>query len=287
MCCVKGLFIASLVAAGCTQQQPSSTSQSSNTHGVPAGPPGIEVTGRTQCVPSRKGIIAPVPLHPVVEVLVAAGDRVKKGQTLVKLDDDEPQADVRARDAALRSARIAMAEAQRHLAEVAKLHSQGATGEQSYHAARVAALKAEQDERGALAALESSKAELEHYVVVAPIDGVVSWLEVSPGMVSRPGTTVWGEIMDLTEIDVRCDLTPEQADRIAVSQAAAVQVGGTIRGENARVVFVGIAADKNTGLVPVLIRLPNTKANLRCDIPVVVRIGYGEGTNAKSPPAQP
>src|SRR6476646_144214 len=52
----------------------------------------LEVTGRTRCVPGRRGMIAPVPLHPVVEVLVAAGDRVKKGQTLVKIDDDEPQA---------------------------------------------------------------------------------------------------------------------------------------------------------------------------------------------------
>ena len=32
-------------------------------------------------------------------------------------------------------------------------------------------------------------------------------------MVSRPGTTVWGEILDLSEIDVRCELTAEQADQ--------------------------------------------------------------------------
>ena len=53
----------------------------------------------------------------------------------------------------------------------------------------------------AQANLEASRAELEHYTVTAPIDGVVSWLDVHPGTVSRPGTTVWGEILDLSELE--------------------------------------------------------------------------------------
>src|SRR5262249_1029144 len=69
---------------------------------APAAP--FPATGRTQCVPGRRGIIAPVVLHPVIEVLVGLGDRVKKGQPLVKLDADEPEADVRARKAALEGA---------------------------------------------------------------------------------------------------------------------------------------------------------------------------------------
>jgi multidrug efflux pump subunit AcrA (membrane-fusion protein) len=76
----------------------------------------IEVPGLTQCIPTRKSTIAPVPLHPVVDVLVTLGDRVKKGQPLVKLDDDEAQADVRGKHAALESARIALKEARRYLA---------------------------------------------------------------------------------------------------------------------------------------------------------------------------
>jgi hypothetical protein len=38
----------------------------------------FEVTGRVGCKQNAKGIIAPVPLHPVIEVLVSQGDRVKK-----------------------------------------------------------------------------------------------------------------------------------------------------------------------------------------------------------------
>ena len=49
----------------------------------------FEIAGRTQCVLTRKAIIAPVPLHPVTEICVSPGERVKKGQALVKLDKDD------------------------------------------------------------------------------------------------------------------------------------------------------------------------------------------------------
>src|SRR4051812_41964593 len=84
--------------------------------GRPAEAPVLEAEGRTQCVPGRKAIIAPVPLHPVEEVLVAPGDRVNKGQVLVKLDDDEPKADVRSKKAQLESAAVTREEAVRALA---------------------------------------------------------------------------------------------------------------------------------------------------------------------------
>ena len=230
------------------------------------------VPGRTECPPGRKAIIAPVPLHPVIEVLVSPGDRVKKGQVLVKLDDDEARADVRAKQAALENARIALKESRRHLGAVAKLYEKGAFSEEGNHGAHVAVLREEMNERAAMAAWESAQAELEHYTVTAVIDGVVSWLDVNPGMVSRPGTTVWGEILDLSEIDVRCELTAEQADQVSVGQAAEVRrhekQGCAAVG---RVAFVAITVDKATGLVPVVVRLPNRKGRLRCGVPVQVR----------------
>jgi biotin carboxyl carrier protein len=181
---------------------------------IPVDRPIDEALGRTECALGRKGMIAPVPLHPVVEVLVNPGDRVKKGQPLVKLDDDEARAEVRVKRASLENARIDLKESRRYLAALEKAIS--SIPDVSHHKARIAALEAEMHERAAQAAWESAQAELQHYVVTAPIDGVVSWLDVSPGMVSRPGTTLWGEILDLREIDVRCELTIEQADRISV-----------------------------------------------------------------------
>jgi RND family efflux transporter MFP subunit len=271
-----GTFVAGLI--GC---DPPSDGKSQAVPGHQSALQGLDeskrtsVPGRTQCVLGRKGMIAPVPLHPVVEVLVKPGDRVKKGQPLVKLDDDEAQADVRSKQAALENATIALAEARRYL--TASQRAAAALPEQKLHEARVSALKAEQDQRSAKAALESSQAELEHYTVVALIDGVVAWLDVHPGMVSRPGTTVWGEILDLSELDVCCELTPEQAEGVTLGQEAEVQANGgkEVYGVG-KVAFVGIAADKATGLVPVLVRLANPKGRLRCEVPV--RVHFKDNT---------
>jgi membrane fusion protein, multidrug efflux system len=231
----------------------------------------IEVLGKTQCTPGRKVLIAPVPLHPVNEVLVARGDRVTKGQVLVKLDDDEAQADVRAKKAALDSASNTLKAMQRHLEKAQRLFTQGAFSERGYYEAEVAVLKAETEERAAKATLESAQAELEHYTVTAMMDGIVSWLDVYPGMVSRPGTTVWGEILDLSEIEVRCELTPAQADRVAMGQTAEIQIGERNGRTTGRVVWVSIAADKDTGRIPVVVRVANEKAIIRCGIPAQVR----------------
>src|SRR5262249_38401920 len=161
---------------------------------------------------------------------------------LVKIDADEPQAELRCKQAALESARLATAEAKRVLTKIDASFHQGAIPEQRFHDAKVAALKAELDERHAKATLEAATAELEHYTFTAPIDGVINRLEVHPGMVSRPGTSVWGEIIDLSEIDVACQLTPEQADQLAVGAGAEIRNsdGNRLVGKG-RIVFIGLA----------------------------------------------
>jgi RND family efflux transporter MFP subunit len=238
------------------------------------------ISGRTQCAPGRKGTIAPVPLHPVVEVLVKPGDRVKKEQVLVKIDDDEPQADVRNKKAMAEIAKVALDEAERYLKKAEQMYKDGVYPESRYFAALTTALKAKHDEQAAVAAWEGAKAELEHYEVVALVDGVVCWLDVHPGMVSRPGTTVWGEILDLSEIDIRFDVTPEQADQIKTGQAVQIkQMKKNGSSLPAQVVLVGITVDAGTGLVSVIARVPNPDGVLRCG--EAVQVGLRE--DAKEP----
>jgi multidrug resistance efflux pump len=291
-----------------------------------------KVSGRTEPVPSRRGVIAPVVLHPVKEVLVSPGDRVKKGQTLVKLDADEPGALVRAKKAALNelqaslarlkaqprkqeqaearasleSAKVNTRAAREALQRLESLWQQGSVPDRSFHEAQSSLQRAQADEKAAAArlerlirqpvaleiaemearvaaaqaAVESAVAELEHYTLSAPIDGVISWLDVNVGAAARPGTLVWGEILDLREVDVCCELTPEQLDGVSLGQAAEVSpmqssCSLTLKSEVSRcigrVVFVGIAGDQKTGRVPVRIRLTNPDGRLRCYVTVRVR----------------
>jgi multidrug resistance efflux pump len=293
-----------------------------------AGKP-IEAVGRTQPAPGRSGTVAPVVLHPVIEVLATPGQRVKKGQPLVKHDDDEPQADVRAKKAALdelkaglaklkaqpreqeraearallESARVGLADARRYFSKLEEAWPTGGIPERRYHEAKTAVLRAEAEERaavarldkllkypvaqeiaemqakveGAKAALESAQAELEHYTIPAPIDGVVTRLDVNLGTVSRPGTVVYGEVLDVRELDVRCDLSPVQAARVKVGQAAELWQDGDPESRwSGRVVNVSLAADPRSGRIPVLVRVSNPQERLRCYVEVRVRFGNGQ-----------
>ena len=232
------------------------------------------VSGQTQCILTRKAIIAPTVLHPVTDVLVAPGAKVKKGQALVKIDDDEPKADLRLKEANLESAGIALKEAKRLLASVESVQTRGVIPEQRIHEVRTAALKAEKDERAAEAARDASKAELEHYTVEAPIDGIVNRLEVYPGMVSRPGTSVWGEILDLSELDVVCQLSLRQVELVKIGQDVEVLAADSPKSLGVgKVVFIGLEANPQIGTVPALVRLANPQGSLRCQVPVRVRFG--------------
>jgi RND family efflux transporter MFP subunit len=280
---LSGGVAALYLAASGSIPGPKSSGVPSTDSGLPvvASDGTIEAVGHTQCVPGRRASISPVPLHPVVDVLVVPGEHVKKGQALVKLDDDEARADVRHKQALLDGAQSMANEARRFLAKART--KQEILPEQRLHEAELAVHKAEAEERAAKATLDSSQAELDHYSVRAGIEGIVSWLDVYPGLVSRPGTSVWGEIVDLRELDVKCELTPKQADDdVALGQLVEVRLADTERPlPPGRLVFIGSVADHKTGRVPVLVRLRNSDLRIRCGVAASVRFPTGPASYAK------
>ena len=158
------------------------------------------------------------------------------------------------------------------MASLEAVQARGVLPENRIHDARAAAQKADKDVLAAKALLDVATAELEHYTVLAPIDGVVNRLEVYPGLVSRPGTTVWGEILNLDEIDVCCELTLSQVDGVKLGQTVDVfSADSTKHFGSAKVVFIGMEVNHETHKVPVLLRMANATGMLRCHVPVRAR----------------
>ena len=179
------------------------------------------------------------------------------------------------KEAAWEGAKILQKEAERYMKRVKDSFEHAAIPEASYFAALTAAHKAVHDEKAAEAAVKQSEAELEHYEVEAQIDGIIAWLEVHPGMVSRPGTSVWGEIMDLSEVDVRSNVTVEQADTIKVGQV--VEISRPLKKKGpvliGKISMVGMTVDPSNGTVPVLVRVGNPDMAVRCGEAVQLHFG--------------
>ncbi len=128
------------------------------------------------------------------------------------------------------------------------------------------------------AELSLAQSELKLYTVTASIDGEIAWLDVSPGTVTWPGSMIWGEIVDLRELDVRCELPPVQAEQVAVGQSAEVWLDAKAQAAGkGKVVFVGKVADRNSGLVPVVVRVANAQERLRAEVAVKVRFQMEKG----------
>jgi RND family efflux transporter MFP subunit len=236
----------------------------------PARP--LEVIGRTRCMLSHRGIIAPAILRPVVEVLVGPGDRVTRGQVLIKLYDLEPQAKVRAREKDLKSIEAKAKYSRKNLENAERSHSTGAMPENVYNDIRAIALSYEAQVPALEAELSLAHSELKLYTVNAAIDGEIAWLDVSPGTVSWPGSLVWGEIVDLRELDVRCELSSAQADLLAVGQSAEVWLDGKAEpAATGKVTFIAKVANRNNGLIPVVVRVANPQERLRAEVSVKVR----------------
>jgi len=297
----------------------------------PAGSTGrtsgrLVVTGKTQPAPGRVAFICPLVVDPVKEVLVRQGDRVQKGQVLLKHDNEEAVTKVKAKEAVLKSleasltqikmkphgeetkqaeqalekARFTLKTRKRDLQRMQGLWEKGAVPEKTCREARLAYEKAQIEERSAASRLQAqirqplgwqiaeakakvaeAKAELEaaeealqDFRLKARIAGVVTELRAGPGLTARPGTAVWGKIVDVSELDVRCDLAPGQARGLKVGQPARVRdesdPGAPLRG---RVAVVGVVADPGTGRVPVLVRVANPDGRLFCYVPVKVEFG--------------
>jgi RND family efflux transporter MFP subunit len=196
---------------------------------------------------------------------------VTKGQVLIKLFDLEAQAKRRARENDVRSIESRAQYSRRNLELAEKGRQTGALPENTYNEIRATALSNEAQMRAALAELDLAESELKLYSVTAPIDGEVAWLDVSPGTVSWPGSLIWGEIVDLRELDVRCELPPPQAEQVVAGRPAQVWLDGKPQASGSgKVVAVGKVADRNTGLIPVTVRLANPEERLRAEVAVTI-----------------
>ncbi len=226
----------------------------------------LELTGTVEA--GRKADLVPEMAGRVVAINVEVGDRVSEGEVLARLDTRLVDLQVRQARAALELAELQLKTAQREFERAKGLHEKGSMPDQQYEQAATALDMARLQRKQAKAALELALRRQAGGVVVAPFDGVVTWVACEVNDTFNPMTPRMGQPAGLVSIadmrTIKVDLqvsdndiglvTPGMKARIFVDALADRLPPGGVLGEVAQ---VGKAADPAAHTFPVRVRADN------------------------------
>lgn len=200
----------------------------------------VAASGKVQPVTMIK--ISPEVSGEIIELLVKEGQQVKKGELLIKINPDIYLAAVNRSEAALNSAKANLLTAKATFVEAEKIFKRNkpllASGaisagefdaiERAFNVARYQVEAAEYQLKSAEATYREAKDNLRRTTIYAPIDGLVSKLNVEVGervvgTAQMAGTEVM-RIVDLSEMEVVTEVNENDINKIKIRDSVAIEV---------------------------------------------------------------
>ena len=226
-------------------------------------------------------VISPIS-GPVTRLLVAPGDKVKKGAPLAMVDSSDFAAATSAYSKALATARNA-----RRLADMDKdLLEHNGVSQREADQARTDAVNAEADRDAALQALTSLNVDpqaikdiqqgrpLSHIegMIRAPISGTVAERLITPGQLLQAGSTASFTIADLSRVWVMAQVFESDLGSIAVGDRAEVQTGTASHDLSGRLENISAVVNPDTRSVVARVAVDNPQDQLKKQMYVRVLI---------------
>jgi cobalt-zinc-cadmium efflux system membrane fusion protein len=224
-------------------------------------------------------VLAPMS-GPVTKLLVASGDRVKKGQALALVHSPDYAAAIDAYRKAQAAARTA-----RQVADIDKdLFAHNGVSQREAAQAQADAIGAEADANAALQALvaldidpttieqvrQGKPAPQIDGVIRAPIAGTVVERLIAPGQLLQAGATSCFTVADLSRVWVMAQLFGADAGQVSVGDSAQVDAGSTSM--HGTVTNVAAIVDPNTRAVAARVVVENPQGALKKQMYVPVTI---------------
>ncbi|WP_395701996.1 efflux RND transporter periplasmic adaptor subunit [Aquabacterium sp.] len=209
------------------------------------------LTGSIQ--PERRADLRAEVSTVVLQVLKENGEPVKRGELLVRLDDQAIRDSLASADEAARAAAQSFEQAERQFQRLRTLQAQGMSSIQAMEDAEVRRNNAQSDLVAARARVASARQQLQRTEVRAPFDGVVSDRKVSAGDTAQVGKELV-KVIDPTSMRLEGQVSAERMQEIKVGQPVSFRVNGLGASEfSGRVKRIDAAANATTRQVEVLV----------------------------------
>lgn len=161
----------------------------------------------------------------VLQVLKDNGDKVRKGDLLVRLDDTAIRDGLNSAEEAKRAAQQSFDQTQRQLERLKTLSTSGAVSQQAMEDAEIRRNNAQSDLVAASTRVVQARQQLERTEVRAPFDGVISSREVSNGDTAQMGKALL-KVIDPRSVRFEGFIPADQSANIQVGQPVQFRISG-------------------------------------------------------------
>lgn len=212
--------------------------------------------------PKRQAVLRAQLAGTVLEAMGEQGQRVHKGDLLARLDEGSLRSDLLSADAAIANARSNLASTQRDRARSSELAKAGAVSRRDIEAANQAAVAAKAQLAQAQAGRSAQTERLEHALVRAPFDGVISEKQASAGDVVQTGAALY-TLVDPSSLELEASVAAADLSGLRIGAPVVFTVTGYPgRSFQGVITRINPVADPLTRQVRLYAELPNTTGAL-------------------------
>jgi HlyD family secretion protein len=164
----------------------------------------------------------------IITLPIEAGDHVKKGQLIAKIDPTDVQSQYDKAKADLEMATANRKQAELDLKRQQELHDKGLSSDKDLESAQITLEQAKAGEVDARVTLALVAKQLHDSVMLSPMDGVVLVKNVSVGQIIASGIsavsggTTIATIADLSKVYIHADVDETDIGKVAIGQKVVV-----------------------------------------------------------------
>ena len=191
----------------------------------------------------------------IVAVLVEAGDQVKKGQVLARLDQSVMTAQVNQLNASVEQAKAQAALSEAEYQRAKGVEAAGALSAEEIERRRAASITDAARAKVAAAQLAETEARLGRTQIRAPSDGIVLTRTAEVGQTATPGSEPLFRLASGSEIEMRGQIAEQDLASVQVGQTANVYLTGIAEPFKGKVRLLGAVINPETRLGDIRIAL--------------------------------